>query len=151
MPPPSFLASPSVPSFPGPPQQSVTSPGLPPAGFATHPGLARSTTMPLTPASPFSAFPGSPGYVPPTQLGLPQPPPPPPPTGGYSNYSYGSPQAGAGAPNYSVHQQLYRPTEGEASVKYTDKKEPRGKLEENAGRLERGVTGMLKKFEKKFG
>jgi hypothetical protein len=30
-------------------------------------------------------------------------------------------------------------------------KEPRGKLEENAGRLERGVTGMLKKFEKKFG
>jgi hypothetical protein len=26
-----------------------------------------------------------------------------------------------------------------------------GKLEENAGRLERGVTGMLKKFEKKFG
>jgi hypothetical protein len=28
---------------------------------------------------------------------------------------------------------------------------PTGKLEENAGRLERGVSGMLKKFEKKFG
>jgi hypothetical protein len=33
----------------------------------------------------------------------------------------------------------------------SQQKEPRGKLEENAGRLERGVTGMLKKFEKKFG
>lgn len=30
-------------------------------------------------------------------------------------------------------------------------KEPKGRMEENAGRLERGVTGMFKKFEKKFG
>ncbi len=81
----------------------------------------------------------------------PTPPPPPPPPGGYSNYTYGASQPAASAAHeYSVHQQLYRPTEGEATAKYKDKKEPRGKLEENAGRLERGVTGMLKKFEKKF-
>jgi hypothetical protein len=36
-------------------------------------------------------------------------------------------------------------------AQYTPKKEAKGKLEENAGRLERGVTGMFKKFEKKFG
>jgi hypothetical protein len=32
-----------------------------------------------------------------------------------------------------------------------DKTERRKKLEEHAGRLEKGMTGMLKKFEKRFG
>lgn len=36
-------------------------------------------------------------------------------------------------------------------AQYKPPKEVRGKLEENAGRLERGVTGMFKKLEKKFG
>jgi hypothetical protein len=38
-----------------------------------------------------------------------------------------------------------------AQYPYGVKQDPRGRLEENAGRLERGVTGMFKKFEKKFG
>lgn len=81
---------------------------------------------------------------------------PPPPPGGYSQYSYGQaqqpPQGGQG---YNIHQQVYRPTEQEAANNFQTpsygNKEPRGRMEENAGRLERGVTGMFKKFEKKFG
>ncbi|KAF5004554.1 hypothetical protein FDECE_8944, partial [Fusarium decemcellulare] len=82
----------------------------------------------------------------------------PPPPGGFAQYNYTqqqtpTPQAGQ---DYSVHQQVYRPTQTEVNnseiYSYAPKTtEPRGKLEENAGRLERGVTGMLKKFEKKFG
>lgn len=82
-------------------------------------------------------------------------PPPPPPSGGYPNYAYSTPQPGGGghatANEYGIHQQVYRPMEGEGATKYTPKKEVRGKIEENAGRLEKGVTGMLKRFEKKFG
>lgn len=90
-----------------------------------------------------------------TSPGLSMPPPPPPP-GGFSNYTYATQQGGGhGANEYGIHQQAYRPTEGEATVKYNKaakkEREPRGRLEENAGRLERGVTGMFKKFEKKFG
>lgn len=89
----------------------------------------------------------------------PTPPPPmaspglpPPPPGGFSNYTYATQQGGGHGPNeYGIHQQAYRPTEGEQATKYQPKKEVRGKLEENAGRLERGVSGMLRKFEKKFG
>ena len=52
---------------------------------------------------------------------------------------------------WDIHQQVYRPTEQEQAIKYKPKQEGRSKLGENADRLERGVTGMLKKFEKKFG
>jgi hypothetical protein len=45
---------------------------------------------------------------------------------------------------------VYRPTEGEAVGK-TKTKPPRGKLEERAGQLEKGVGGFLKKLEKKIG
>lgn len=78
---------------------------------------------------------------------------PPPPPGGWSNYSYTTQQGGGhnSANEYAVHQMAYRPMESEQTVKYTPKKEVRGRLEENAGRLEKGVTGMLKRFEKKFG
>jgi hypothetical protein len=48
--------------------------------------------------------------------------------------------------NYAVHQQFYIP-EGE----YQPKQETKGRFEENAGKLERGVTGMFKKIEKRFG
>ncbi|KAF6811779.1 RNA recognition motif-containing protein [Colletotrichum sojae] len=77
---------------------------------------------------------------------------PAPPAGGYSQYSYGNQQQPA-VVDYSVHSQVYRPTEQEAAKYkgYMVKPEPAGKLEQNAGRLERGVSGMLKKFEKKFG
>lgn len=90
--------------------------------------------------------------------GLPPPPPQPQPqsqlSGGYANYAY-SPQPGgsghATANEYAIHQQAYRPMDGELATKYTPKKEVRGRIEENAGRLEKGVSGMLKRFEKKFG
>jgi hypothetical protein len=162
--------------FPG--QAGLTSPGLPPPHFGgppSHPGLQRAATMPVQSGlaspgltSPFGAFPGSPGFAPPPppppqqvpqahQQSHTQTPPitspglPPPPPGGYSQYSYSNPTAAsAGTSDFSIHQQVYRPTDGEA-IRYKPKVEPRGKLEENAGRLERGVSGMFKKFEKKFG
>ncbi|KAK2061443.1 hypothetical protein LY76DRAFT_614360 [Colletotrichum caudatum] len=81
------------------------------------------------------------------------------PPGGFSQYSYSSsngtatPQQQPGAFDYSIHAQAYRPTEMEASKYkgYTGKQDPSGKLEQNMGRLEKGVTGMFRKFEKKFG
>ncbi|EON98810.1 putative rna recognition motif-containing protein [Phaeoacremonium minimum UCRPA7] len=165
IPPPAFHSPPGAPSFPGPP---IGSPGLPPSGYGSlgpgHPGLTRAATMPVHGmASPMTSpyggqFPGSPGFAPLQQPHLTPTPPisspgmPPPPPGGYSQYSYANQGPGlAGGVDYSVHQQAYRPTEGETAVNYQPKKEVRGKVEENAGRLERGVTGMLKKFEKKFG
>jgi hypothetical protein len=160
------FAPPPPPGHPG-----VASPGLAPAGFGTHPGLSRAATMPahglaspgLT--SPYgSAFPGSPGFAPPPQhgqLGRPTPPitspglpgPPPPPPGGYAKFNYGGQPATPSAqgqqqqPSYNIHQQAYRPTEGEATERYNRKK----MVEEQTGRFERGVGGMFKKFEKKFG
>jgi hypothetical protein len=66
------------------------------------------------------------------------------------------PAAGVGSPpppaqgqaqnEYAVHQQFYIP-----ESQYKPKQEVKGKFEERAGKLEKGVTGMLKKFEKKFG
>lgn len=175
IPPPQFHAPPGAPSFPGPP---VGTPGMPPQGFGTHPGLQRAATMPVhagmqSPGlqSPFSAashaqqFPivtSTPSYVPgqlPPQH-TPTPPlaspglasPPAAPPAGYSNYSYTAQQGGGhNTGEYAIHHQAYRPTEGEHTVKYATKKEVRGRFEENAGRIEKGVTGMLKRFEKKFG
>ncbi|KAK3330057.1 hypothetical protein B0H66DRAFT_542661 [Apodospora peruviana] len=176
IPPPNLQHPPGAPSFPAPPQHSVASPGFAPQGFGLlgavgghptglsqhptappqHPGLARSATMPVAGmpspglaspglASPYgSVFPGHHsvgGYTPGSHT-------PTPPTGGM-----GSPppapqslQQGAGyghnaatASEYSVHQQFYTPDR------------PRGKLEEHAGKLERGATGLFKKLEKRFG
>ncbi|OLN92741.1 hypothetical protein CCHL11_06688 [Colletotrichum chlorophyti] len=82
---------------------------------------------------------------------------PVPPPGGFSQYSYtsggGNQQQQGGASDYSIHQQAYRPTEVEANKYkgYSGKQDPSGKLEQNMGRLEKGVTGMFRKFEKKFG
>ncbi|KAH8162226.1 hypothetical protein CIB48_g6033 [Xylaria polymorpha] len=175
-----FSAPPSAPGLPGPPAQAypgvvnpgvatpgVTSPGFPPTQFAQ---LQRSTTMPATGlaspalASPYGAnFPGTPGFAPPpSSLGQHQPTPPPaqnpnlppPPPGGYAQYNYGNAHQAPGGVDYGIHQQVYRPTEQEHAAKYSEyKPKPEGgqsKLGQGAERLERGVTGMLKKFEKKF-
>jgi len=172
VPPPQFHSPPGAPSFAAPP---VASPGFAPQGWGgyTHPGLSRAATMPATHAmqspgliSPFSpAFPGSPGYPgtpgmaqhpghpqphhTPTPPGVASPGlPPPPPQQGQGTYG----MASAGSPSpFNIHQQQYVPGEGEGPHKYKPKAEVRGKLEENAGRLERGLTGALKKFEKRFG
>jgi hypothetical protein len=159
------------------PHGGLTSPGLASPGFAS-PGLA-SPYGAAFPGSPgFAPPPPPPPAGVPAAAGVPQqlakapgqtptPPitspglPPPPPSSGYSTYpSYSSQQqqqapaqAGQAPANhgYGIHQQMYRPAEGETAVKYAPKPEGRGKLEESAGRLERGLTRGLKRFEKKFG
>ena len=161
VPPPNMTHPPGAPSFPGPPQHSVTSPGFAPQGFGAlgghptglaqhptvgtpqHPGLSRAATMPAhglpSPglASPYGNL-GVPHTPTPPGVGVGiASPPPPPPANLPQGAGYG--QNTAGPSEVAVHQQFYVP------------EKPRGKLEENAGRLERGVTGMLKKFEKKFG
>ncbi|OTB02692.1 hypothetical protein M426DRAFT_322450 [Hypoxylon sp. CI-4A] len=156
------LASPGLVS-PGLPTPGIASPGFPPTQYA-H--LQRSATVPVSGmaspglVSPYGAnFPGSPGFAPPPGQHHPTPPPiqspglPPPPPGGYSQYTYGHPQGPSGS-DYNIHQQLYRPTEQEHAGKYgvyKPKVEGQSKLGQNAERLEKGVTGMLKKFEKRFG
>lgn len=157
VPPAHFHPPPGAPTFAPPPAASpapvphqhpgfgslaaaAASPTPPPQ----HPGIARAVTMPVAGGyNAPGAWPMSPG-LPPGTPGLPTPAPSAPP-GGYSTYSYANSQA-TGGQDYSIHQQLYRPTEGEMG-----KTERRKKLEENAGRLEKGMTGMLKKFEKRFG
>jgi hypothetical protein len=54
--------------------------------------------------------------------------------------------------DYSIHQQVYRPTEHEAAHhKAKAAKPPKGKLEARAGQVEKGVGSLLKKLEKKIG
>lgn len=165
-----------------PPLQSPGLPGGPPSQFGgppQHIGINRAATVPVGMPSPGPAsaygggFPNAQGGMPPpppSSQSVPpqqqphahiQPTPPiqspglPPPPGGYSNYNYSQHNNQPRPADYAVHQQVYRPTEGEAlaaQYPYGARQEPpRGRLEENAGRLERGMTGMLKKFEKKFG
>ncbi|KAH7321424.1 hypothetical protein B0I35DRAFT_408374 [Stachybotrys elegans] len=146
-------------------QRAATAPqgALPSPGFSSPYSSIQAATQGLPPPPP-------PQSQPPPQQHQQSPPPlqqqplhassPPPAstsTGGYSNYTY-VPQAPSHVQptgtDYSVHQQFYRPTEAEvagAAQEQYGSKESKGRLEENAGRLERGVTGMLKKFEKRFG
>ncbi|KAK1961940.1 hypothetical protein LY78DRAFT_587652 [Colletotrichum sublineola] len=164
--------------FGGPPTQPVLQRAATMPAHAVHNGLASPG---LTSPYGGSPFPASPGFQPPPppppqqqqqqrttppaqQTSQPTPPPSSPgptagPPGGFSQYSYAStngtttPQQQPGAFDYSIHAQAYRPTEAEAGKYkgYTGKQDPTGRLEQNMGRLEKGVTGMLKKFEKKFG
>lgn len=80
----------------------------------------------------------------------------PPSTTSESNYSFSARiPACHKDQDYSIHQQFYRPTESDfdagSTTQYHPKIETSGRLEANAGRLERGISGVLKKFEKKFG
>ncbi|KAK4658992.1 hypothetical protein QC762_106370 [Podospora pseudocomata] len=169
IPPPNLQHPPGAPTFPGPP---VASPGFAPQGFGSlggvgappHPGITRSVTMPavgtplsspglVSPYGGVGTFPGQPQVYNPAAVAAVSQTPTPPAVGGIGaspGVGVQGPQtAQAGLPQqneYAVHQQFYVPEE-----EYRPKKEVRGKLEENAGRLERGVSGMLKKFEKKFG
>lgn len=169
---------PLSPGFPGG-HQSLASPGFPPSQFG-H--LQRSSTMPVSGmvspvlTSPYgSNFPGSPGFAPPPPPPHPpqgQTPTPPgvalqspglpgglqspgmPPPGGFAQYDYGSRGQAPVQNDYSIHQQVYRPTADEKAYANLEangpRREERSRLGQNADRLERGVTGMLKKFEKKF-
>lgn len=86
--------------------------------------------------------------------------PGPPPPSGFSQFNYAQGSTARPLSNtqplmtdYSIHQQVYRPTENEASIRHNDRpaKPPAGKLEQRAGQLERGMTGLFKKLEKKIG
>ncbi len=82
------------------------------------------------------------------------------PSSGYSNHQYGqhpqhhhhSHQHGA---DYDVHNQLYKPTEEEARRhkhhRPSDGGQPSGKLEQQAGKLDKGVNRFFKKLEKRIG
>jgi hypothetical protein len=122
------------------------------AANPTSPGLAPSGLGPRSPALPTPKFqppPGAPVFPGPPQTSVTSPGLPR--TSSYNKQSYSnSGAAAAEAGEYAIHQQFYTPADGEGK-KHKPKKEPRGKLEENTGRLERGVTGMLKKFDQKFG
>lgn len=161
------------PISPGLPPAGMASPGFPPTQ-AGH--IQRAATMPASGmaspglTSPYGAnFPGTPSFAPPPSAPVaaaqqhhqPTPPPaqqtpglPPPPPGGYAQFNYNnSQQAAPPGVDYGIHQQLYRPTEQEHAAKYAEYKpkvETHSKLGQGAERLERGVTGMFKKFEKKF-
>ncbi|GKT41436.1 uncharacterized protein ColSpa_01617 [Colletotrichum spaethianum] len=142
-----FPASPGFQQPPPPPsqQQQTTPPAQQASQPAPPPSAAPQATPPITSPGPTAT---------PAAVATSVSPP-----GGFSQYSYASsngtatPQQQPGAFDYSIHAQAYRPTEMEASKYkgYTGKQDPSGKLEQNFGRLEKGVTGMLRKFEKKFG
>jgi len=162
----------SQPYMPGPPTRSSTFSGPP------QPGLQRSSTVgsiPPPPQSPpsfapppagpppgqvpvqqYAGSPGaathsplpSPGYAPQPYQPLASPPP-----GGYGKYQYGSTsQQAPGTDPYSVHQQLYRPTEQESGIK--DHDAPAGQRTSNMGKraekVEKGVGRLLKKLDKNW-
>jgi hypothetical protein len=155
----------------GPPSQPLYFAGPPQAGHAGSPyaapppsALSRAQSYPQTLVQQagyngqHAAYLGqqalmqSPGFSPPPQYS--QAPPPPaasPPQGGYSNYQYSPAQAAPLSNEYSIHQQIYRPTEGEHAIKHKPAKAPRGQLEDSAQKLEKGITSFLKKVEKKYG
>ncbi|PBP17777.1 RNA recognition motif-containing protein [Diplocarpon rosae] len=141
--PPAYQQQPQQPQQPQHQQhQQQPQPSHPPVPqFATHPG------------SPGLPTPGiySPGLGTP-MTGPPAPQPHVAPPGGFSQHQYGS--ASTTTPlmtDYSIHQQVYRPTEDEAYKPAKEVKAPRGNLEKRAGQLEKGVGSLFKKLEKKLG
>jgi hypothetical protein len=110
-------------NYPGSPHSSNTTPGI------YSPGVS----SPLT--SPGTYTPGA-------------------PPGGFSHFQYNSTISNTQPlmTDYSIHQQVYRPTEDEAAHhRGKAAKPPKGKLEARAGQLEKGVGSLLKKLEKKIG
>ena len=90
----------------------------------------------------------------------------PEPIGGYSTYSYEQQQPHhhhhhqAEGSNYDIHNQVYRPTPEEYNKHNKPSKaastmkpvgSPAGKLEEQAGRVDKGVNRFFKKLEKRIG
>lgn len=124
-------------SFPPPPPSGNAGSNQPPS----YPPQVSQESISNTKSAPskYSNY-GPPGVSTPMQS---------PPPGGYSTYSYAqTPQQPT--QDYSIHQQVYRPTETEAAARFQPPKEPKGKLEVKADRAEKRVTGFLKKMEKKY-
>jgi hypothetical protein len=143
--------------FPGPPQAAA--PVLPyippPPTYSQNPYTQQAgVSSPHLLQTQFANQPGTPGFQSSIQSpgfsGPPKAEATPPPSG-FSNYQYSQAQSAPLMTDYNIHHQIYRPTEGEAAIKYKPAKEPRGKLEDNAMKAEKGVTSFLKKLEKKYG
>lgn len=144
-------------------QQAMSPPAVgTPYGQPGGPGVFTPSTPGYTqPAQQAQQYPASPGFSGPApplaQYGIQQgyalPIAPTAPAGGFSQFNYGAQQQQGN--EYAVHNQVYRPTEGEAAIKVNKLQEGgssgiAGKIGGNAVRLEKGVTGFLKKFEKKY-
>ncbi|PHH80759.1 hypothetical protein CDD80_7296 [Ophiocordyceps camponoti-rufipedis] len=85
-------------------------------------------------------------FMGPGKVILRQPVPQPTPPGTGSGAAPGTfsqqHQSWQASQDYSIHRQVYQPVESEMQQAYQSKKEPKGKFEEHAGRLERGVSVM---------
>ncbi|KAL3421361.1 RNA recognition motif-containing protein [Phlyctema vagabunda] len=160
-------------AFAHPSRSSPSSFGQPPINHSQHSisGVPANQPSGQVPVNQYANYPGSPGFTSPMNSpGLSSPgiyspglPPPPsavpqigsPPPGGFSNYTYNPNNSLSNtqplANDYSVHQQVYRPTEGEMVGRYKEKVQPSGKLESKASNVEKRVGGFLKKLEKKYG
>ncbi|OAL56783.1 hypothetical protein IQ07DRAFT_617301 [Pyrenochaeta sp. DS3sAY3a] len=158
----------SIPGPPTSPPSFAPPPSAPPTAQYSGqtpppPGLQRASTIP---AQQYANYPGSPGFPPgpqspPAHGNLPSPgfapqqqyqPIASPPVGGYTQYSYGSTSSQVAGTNPNIHQQLYRPSEQEASV--VDNENPAAARNSNMGKrvdkVEKGVGKFLKKLDKKF-
>ena len=142
----------------------------PPPASAPPPAYqSQPQQQPHVPVNQFTNYPGSPGassgfdtpgiYSPgfsPAVLGVHSPAAPP---GGFAQYQYTNvSNTQPLMTDYSIHQQVYRPTEMEVTAhghKQKSGKTPAAsksrKLEDRADKLERGVGSLLKKLEKKIG
>ena len=152
-----------------PPPTAATSNSSPYASVPANPppGPPAYTPQPQShiPVTQYANYPGSPGMSPGmTTPGVGSPGfqspdiySPAAPPGGFAQYNYAqNNNAMSGTKplmdDYSIHQQLYRPTENEANMKHNKPlKPPRGRLEAGAGAVENRVSGFLKKLEKKIG
>ena len=84
------------------------------------------------------------------------------PPGGFSDFKYTAtaqqPQQQPQANEYDIHNQIYRPTEDEVikkkpgkAVEASGQETATGRLEERAGKVDKGVNRFFKKLEKKIG
>ncbi|TAQ91116.1 hypothetical protein B7494_g558 [Chlorociboria aeruginascens] len=145
-------------TMPVPPPTSSVSPFSPPPTGPPSYQAGPPQSQGHVPVNQHANYPSTPGFASPmSSPGVYTPGAPP---GGFATFNYVPTQVQPGQQvsgtqplmtDYSIHQQVYRPTEGEATAKVKPAKAPRGKLEERAGQLERGVGGFLKKLEKRIG
>lgn len=128
-----------------PPPTSATVP--PPPAYQAPAASQTPTTQTFSPsfASPTAGVPTPPTYNPVVA-----------PPGGFAQFNY-NPALSHTKPlmnDYSIHSQLYRPTEVEAAQNAKPVKQAKpasGKMEARAGKMEKGVNGLLKRLEKKIG
>ncbi|KAE8442738.1 hypothetical protein EG329_002878 [Mollisiaceae sp. DMI_Dod_QoI] len=124
------------------------SPSLSSPGGMTSPGIYSPLTSPpaAQASQPNAQFMPAPEPAPGLAHAVTAPP------GGFAQYNYqGVSNTKPLNTDYGIHQQVYRPTETEAYRPGKKLAPSKGRLEASAGHVERGVTGFLKKLEKKIG